>query len=119
MAITTLYGLANCDLCNEARAWLAKEGIEHDFYDLRKNRLTPDLLDRWLQQVSWETLINRRGTTWRKLPDVEKIGVDAVKARRLMLAHPSLIKRPVLEVGAAVVVGFSSSKYDVVFEGAD
>jgi arsenate reductase len=119
MSATILYGLANCSSCKEAREWLDAEGISYDFHDLRKQGLGEERLDRWLKELGWEVLLNRRGTTWRSLPDANRIGLDAAKARRLMLSYPSLIKRPVLEVGAAIVVGFSRSKYDVVFEGAD
>ncbi len=114
-----LYGLANCDSCRKARAWLQAHGIEHRFHDFRKDGLPRERLERWLAEAGWETLLNRRGTTWRQLPDADKAGVNAGRAHRLMLAHPSLIKRPVLEIGAAVVVGFSSAQYDVAFEGAD
>lgn len=119
MAGTTLYGLANCDSCRKARAWLDTHGIEHRFHDLRKSGLSAAQLDGWLVKLGHETLLNRRGTTWRGLPATDKTALDASKARRLMLAHTSLVKRPILEVGAAVIVGFSSAQYDVVFEGAD
>jgi arsenate reductase (glutaredoxin) len=119
MSATTLYGLANCGSCKAARAWLDQHGIEHRFHDFRKAGLPPERFEHWLAQAGWEVLLNRRGTTWRNLPDGDKAGVNAARARKLMLAHPSLIKRPVLEIGAAVVVGFSSAQYDVVFEGAD
>jgi Spx/MgsR family transcriptional regulator len=119
VSATTLYGLANCGSCKDARAWLSAHGIEHRFHDFRKDGLPPVLLDRWLAELGWETLLNRRGTTWRGLPESGKKRLGAAEARRLMLAHPSLVKRPVLEVGAALVVGFNSAQYDVVFEGAD
>ncbi len=119
MSGTVLYGLAHCDSCKQARAWLESQGIEYDFHDLKKSGLEPKLLDQWIDSVGVDVLLNRRGTTWRKLPESDKGEMDTVKARKLMLAHTSLIKRPVLQVGAAVVVGFSSAQYDVVFEGAD
>lgn len=119
MSATILYGLANCSSCKDASAWLDAKGIAYSFHDFRKQGLAAERLDRWLHELGWEVLLNRRGTTWRSLPDSHRIGLDASKARKLMLSYPSLIKRPVLEVGAAVVVGFSRSKYDVVFEGAD
>ncbi|MGH8459389.1 MAG: arsenate reductase, partial [Nevskiales bacterium] len=118
-AATTLYGLANCDSCRNARAWLDAHGIEHHFHDFRKDGLSSALLDHWLSELAWEELLNRRGSTWRGLPDADKARLGTAKVRKLMLAHPSLIKRPLLEVGAALVVGFSSAQYDVVFEGAD
>lgn len=119
MGVTTLYGLARCDSCLKARAWLDERGIEHRFHDYRRDGLPSASFERWLGEVGWESLLNRRGTTWRKLPDSDKTGLTAARARRLMQAHPSLIKRPVLENGAAVIVGFSSAQYDVAFEGAD
>ncbi len=119
MTATTLYGLSNCDTCRNARSWLDSRGIEHAFHDFKKDGLPAVHLDRWLSELSWETLLNRRGTTWRGLSDTDKTRLSTGKVRKLMLANPSLIKRPVLEVGAALVVGFSSAQYDVVFEGAD
>lgn len=119
MSATTLYGLANCDSCKKARAWLDEHGIVHRFHDFKKEGLLAAQLDRWLDQLGWEALLNRRGTTWRGIPEFDKTKLTAAKARQLMLTHSSLVKRPVLEVGAAMVVGFSSAQYDVVFEGAD
>jgi arsenate reductase len=119
MTATMLYGLSNCDTCRNARTWLDAHGIEYAFHDFKKNGLPPARLDRWLDELDWEALLNRRGTTWRGLPDSDKARLNTGKVRKLMLAHPSLIKRPVLEVGAALIVGFSSAQYDVVFEGAD
>lgn len=119
MSTTTLYGLANCDSCKEARAWLDEHGIVHHFHDFKKEGLPAARLDNWLDELGWEVLLNRRGTTWRGLSDLDKTRLNAAKARKLMLAHSSLVKRPVLEVGAALIVGFSSAQYDVVFEGAD
>lgn len=119
MSATTLYGLANCGTCKNARAWLDAQGIHYAFHDFKKSGLMPALLDHWLEELGWETLLNRRGTTWRGLTDADKTHLDMTTARTLMLKQPSLIKRPVLAVGAALVVGFSSAQYDVVFEGAD
>jgi len=119
MTTTTLYGLGNCDSCRNARAWLDTHGIVHRFHDFKKEGLPPELLNRWLAELGWEALLNRRGTTWRGLSDSDKSGLGLNKARRLMLEHTSLVRRPVLEVGAAVVVGFNSAQYDVIFEGAD
>jgi Spx/MgsR family transcriptional regulator len=116
---TTLYGLTHCGSCRNARAWLDEHGIEYRFHDFHKDGLPPALLNRWLAAAGWEALLNRKGTTWRGLADADKAGLDANKARKLMLAHSSLIKRPVLEVGAGLVIGFSSAQYDVAFEGAD
>ncbi len=119
MSVTTLYGLSNCDSCKKARSWLADHGIVHHFHDFKKEGLSPERLDHWLASHDWESLINRRGTTWRRLAERDKADLNASKARKLMLANTSLIKRPVLEVGAAILIGFDSAQYDVAFEGAD
>ena len=105
---TTLYGIPNCDTVKKARAWLAAEGVEHAFHDFRKAGVPPDHLDRWLDAAGWETLLNRKGTTWRKLdPATQGQAQDAGGARALMLAQPSVIKRPVVEwADGRVTVGF-------------
>ncbi|MBE7365977.1 ArsC family reductase [Ramlibacter pallidus] len=105
---TTLYGIPNCDTVKKARAWLAGEGVEHAFHDFKKAGVPPDHLDRWMQSAGWEKLLNRQGTTWRKLdPAVQAGARDAAGARSLMLAQPSVIKRPVVEwPDGAVTVGF-------------
>lgn len=106
----TVHGIKTCDTCRKALKWLSERGVEHRFHDLRADGLASADLDRWIGAVGWETLLNRRGTTWRKLPAGETEGVDAAKARALMLAHPTLIKRPVFDDGALVVVGFGKAE---------
>ena len=111
-----LYGIRNCDTVKKARAWLADQGIEMTFHDFKSEGVTMDQLDRWVKAVSWETLLNRKGTTWRGLPDEVKDGVtDAASAKRVMLENPSVIKRPVLELDDKVNVGFSPEKYNELF----
>lgn len=105
-----LHGLKNCDTCKKALAWLKAEGKPHRFHDLRADGLTEAMLDHWLSALGWEVLLNKRGTTWRGLPASETEGVDAMRARQLMLAHPALIKRPVIQAGATVIVGFGESE---------
>ena len=105
-----VYGLKNCDTCRKALKWLAAEGFEHRFHDVRADGLDGAEIDRWLGNVPWETLLNRRGTTWRKLPDADTDGVDEARARDLMLTHPALIKRPVFDDGARVIVGFKADQ---------
>ena len=100
-----LYGMKSCDACRKARRFLADSGQEHRFHDLRADGLTPADLARWVTAVGWEKLLNRRGTTWRQLDPADKDGIDEAKAMRLMLAHPALVKRPVIEAGDRVVVG--------------
>ncbi len=101
-----VHGLKNCDSCRKALSWLEAEEIDHSFHDLRADGLDADTLDRWIAAAGWEALLNRRSTTWRNLTDHEKLGIDEARARALMLANPTLIKRPVIEVGSTVHVGF-------------
>ena len=105
-----VYGIRNCDTCRKALKWLAAEGIAHRFHDFRTDGLEPASLSRWVQEAGWEKLLNRRGTTWRKLPDSDKDGVDEAKAETLMAGNPTLIKRPVFETGKQVLVGFSAQE---------
>jgi Spx/MgsR family transcriptional regulator len=100
-----LYGLKSCDACRKARRFLADSGREHRFHDLRADSLSPADLDRWVATVGWERLLNRRGTTWRQLDPADRDGIDEAKAMRLMLAHPALVKRPVMEAGDRLLVG--------------
>lgn len=102
-----IHGLKNCDTCKKARKWAEQEGLEHRFHDVRADGLTGQMLDAWLGQVSWEVLLNRRGTTWRGLDEAVKETVDAAKARDLMLEHPALIKRPVFDRDGAISVSFT------------
>ena len=106
----TVYGIKNCDTCKKALKWLTAEGIEHRFHDFRADGLDAADLARWAQAAGWEKLLNRRGTTWRKLAEADKDGVDAAKAETLMAANPTLIKRPVFDAGGQVLVGFSAAE---------
>ena len=108
----TLYGIPNCDTVKRARAWLAEQGIAHEFHDFKKAGVPEARLDAWLAAVGWETLLNRKGTTWRKLSDASREAVtDAASARAVMLAHPSAIKRPVVEwPDGRLTVGFEALK---------
>jgi arsenate reductase len=107
----TLYGIPNCDTVKRARAWLAAQGIEHAFHDFKKAGVPTAGLDAWLAAAGWETLLNRRGTAWRALPDDLKAGVhDAASARAVMLAQASTIKRPVVDWGdGGLTVGFDEA----------
>jgi arsenate reductase len=103
----TLYGIPNCDTVKRARAWLGEHAIETRFHDFKKQGVPPARLDAWLQALGWEALVNRPGTTWRRLDDATRDAVvDAASARALMLAEPSVIKRPVIEWGRRTSVGF-------------
>ena len=106
----TVYGLKNCDTCRKAMKWLAAEGVDAQLHDLRADGLTSDMLGAWVSALGWEALLNRRGTTWRKLPDADKDGVDGSRAAALMLEHPALIKRPVFDLGGVFVVGFKDAE---------
>jgi arsenate reductase len=110
MAIT-IYGIKNCDTIKKARAWLADNGVEAVFHDYKSAGLERDRLESWVGAVGWAKLLNRAGTTFRKLPEAEKDGLDEAKAIRLMLAQPGMIKRPVLDLGGELVVGFSPELY--------
>lgn len=104
----TLYGIPNCDTVSKARKWLAAEGIDYVFHDFRKDGADEAQIAAWADELGWEVLLNRRGTTWRKLPDTDKENIDADSAVRLMAAHPAMIKRPVFDLGTRRLVGFKS-----------
>jgi Spx/MgsR family transcriptional regulator len=109
----TLYGIANCDTVKRARAWLNAHDVDAAFHDFKKAGVPPARLDAWLATVGWERLLNRKGTAWRKLDEAVRIGVvDAPSARAVMLAQPSVIKRPVVEWNAdTVTVGFDPEQW--------
>jgi Spx/MgsR family transcriptional regulator len=111
MAIT-LYGIANCDTVKKARAWLAAQDVAYRFHDFKKEGVPTAHLDAWIEAVGWEKLVNRQGTTWRKLAaDAQAAVKDAASARELMLAQPSVIKRPVVEWGPRTTVGFDAEAW--------
>ena len=107
----TIYGIKNCDTMKKARAWLDKHGVDYSFHDYKTAGIDKDRLARWSKAVGWEVLLNRAGTTFRKLPDAEKTNLTEKKAMALMLAQPSMIKRPVLDVGGKLLVGFKPESY--------
>lgn len=112
MTALTLYGIPNCDTVKKARAWLAESGVEHAFHDYKKQGVPAALLDGWLAALGWEALLNRKGTTWRKLDPAAQAAVnDASSARALMLAQPSVIRRPVLVRGSELRVGFDAGEW--------
>ena len=112
MSTTTVYGITNCDTVKRARAWLTDHGIDYAFHDFKKQGVPEADLDRWLASAGWETLVNRKGTTWRKLdPAVQAAVHDAASARALMLAQASVIKRPVVEWGPKTTVGFDPAAW--------
>lgn len=108
----TLYGIPNCDTVKKARAFLAERGVAHAFHDFRKQGVPVDALDRWIAGLGWEALLNRRGTTWRQLDPARQARVaDAASAKALMLELPSVIRRPVVENGAELHVGFDATDW--------
>ena len=107
-----LYGIRNCDTVKKARAWLDARGVAYGFHDYKTAGIDAARLRAWAAELGWEKLLNRAGTTFRKLPDAEKEGLDADKAIALMLAQPSMIKRPVLDLGERRLLGFSEAGYE-------
>jgi arsenate reductase len=109
----TLYGIPNCDAVKKARAYLDGRGLGYHFHDYRKAGVTAADLERWSEVVGWERLLNKAGSTFKKLPDADKADIDAAKAIALMVANPSMIKRPVVEGGKTLLVGFAPAVYDI------
>lgn len=108
---TTIYGIKACDTMKKARAWLDDKGVAYAFHDYKASGIDAKTLKGWAGKVGWEKLLNRSGTTFRKLPDADKEGIDEAKAIALMVAQPSMIKRPVLEIGRELIVGFKPEDY--------
>ena len=108
----TLYGIPNCDTVKMARAYLDGRGLGYHFHDYKKAGVTAADLGRWSEVVGWERLLNKAGTTFKILPDADKADIDAAKAIALMVANPSMIKRPVVEGGKTLLVGFAPAVYD-------
>src|SRR6187431_2592562 len=111
---TMLYGIKNCDTMKKARSWLEEHNVEYAFHDYKAEGIDKVRLQGWIKAAGWETLLNRAGTTFRKLPDAEKQDIDEKRAIALMLEQPSMIKRPVLERGRKLLVGFSPEKYSAL-----
>jgi arsenate reductase (glutaredoxin) len=111
----TLYGIKNCDTMKKARAWLDGHGVAYDFHDYKAAGIDRATLEGWVKEFGWETVLNRAGTTFRKLPEVDRAEIDAAKAVDLMIAQPSMIKRPVLDTGSARIVGFRPDQYAEAF----
>lgn len=107
----TLYGIRNCDTIRKARAWLDAHEVAYDFHDYKTAGIDRALLTAWVEELGWEAVLNRAGTTFRALAPHQRDGLDATRAITLMLAHPSLIKRPMLDLGTHRVVGFSPATY--------
>ena len=111
----TLYGIPNCDTVKKARTWLDQHDVAFAFHDYKKAGIDRPRLERWVAEHGWQTVLNRAGTTFRALPDADKADLDAGKAIDLMLAQPSMIKRPVLDLGDRTLVGFKPDLYEAAF----
>jgi len=111
----TIHGIKNCDTMKKARAWLESHGVAHAFHDYKSAGIDAATLQRWAEEVGWETLLNRAGTTFRKLPDIDRQDLTEAKAIALMLVQPGMIKRPVLSGAGALLVGFRSETYAARF----
>jgi len=107
----TIYGIRNCDTMKKAFAWLDSHGVDYVFHDYKKDGISKKDIEVWSKEVGWESLLNRAGTTFRKLPDKDKEGLTAAKAVKLMAEQPSMIKRPVLDLGRKLLVGFKPDEY--------
>jgi arsenate reductase len=112
----TIYGIKNCDTMKKARAWLDHLGVSYGFHDYKAAGIERSILEDWAREVGWESLLNRAGTTFRKLPEADKEGLTEKKAIALMVSQPSMIKRPVLKVGSRLLVGFKPEQYEKALE---
>ena len=111
----TLYGIPNCDTVKKARTWLEGRGVDYVFHDYKKAGIDRASLEQWCDEHGWETVLNRAGTTFRKLPEADRADLDQDRAIALMLAQPSMIKRPVLDLGDRRIVGFKPEIYEAAF----
>jgi len=109
--VLTIYGIRNCDTCRKAQKWLDANSVKYHFHDVRADGLEKVDLARWAKRAGWQKLLNTRSTTWRSLPESARSNIDETSALQLMQQHPTLIKRPVLELNGKVLVGFSAKDY--------
>ena len=114
--MVTIFGIRNCDTVRKTRRWLDGHAVEYRFHDIRADGLSRLLLESWVQALGWENLLNRRGTTWRKLPESVRGNIDRRTAIKLMLEQPAMIKRPVLDLGDSLHLGFSEAAYTDLFQ---
>ena len=113
--MTTLYGIKNCDTIKKARKWLSDNGVDYNFHDVRVDGIDAATIEQWVDQAGWETVLNRRGTTWRKLDSTVQEATNRDTVTALLLEHPEMIKRPVLDVDGAVSIGFKAEHYQTIF----
>jgi arsenate reductase (glutaredoxin) len=111
----TLYGIPNCDTVKKARVWLDGKGIAYTFHDYKKQGADPAKIASWIDQAGWEKVLNRAGTTFKKLPDADKEGLDAAKVVTVLAANPSAIKRPIVEHPGELLVGFKEAEWEAAF----
>ena len=111
-----LFGIRNCDTVRKARRWLDGQGVEYSFHDVRSDGLSRTQLESWVKTLGWENLLNRRGTTWRKLPQAVRDNINKRAAVKLMLEQPAMIKRPVLDLGNSMHLGFSEETWTRLFQ---
>ena len=113
--MATLYGIKNCDTIKKAQKWLTDNGIEYTFHDVRIDGVDADTIESWIDQAGWEAVLNRRGTTWRKLDHALQESTSRDNVAALLMENPAMIKRPVLNVGGAVTIGFKADQYQTIF----
>jgi arsenate reductase len=113
--LITLYGIKNCDTVKKARKWLEVNGIEHQFHDFRVDGLDSDAVSQWLGELGWEQLVNKRSTTWKQLDQKTRDAMDSQVAKKAIIEHPTLIKRPLLDIGHQRFTGFSDKTYQAIF----
>ena len=111
----TVFGIKNCDTIKKARNWLTDQGIEYQFHDFRANGIDRDRIETWIQQAGWETVLNRRGTTWRKLDPSIQEATTSDNVAALLAEHPAMIKRPVLDNDGVITIGFKAEQYQTIF----
>jgi arsenate reductase len=114
--MVTIFGIRNCDTVRKARRWLDGQGVEYSFHDVRSDGLSRTQLESWVKTLGWENLLNRRGTTWRKLPEAVRDNINKRVAVKLMLEQPAMIKRPVLDLGNSMHLGFSEATWTELFQ---
>lgn len=119
MSELTIYGIPSCDSCRSARKWLADNNREYRFHDLRQHGVDIQMLERWAQSLNWQTILNTRSATWRRIPEIDRADITMSRAFALILDHPTLIKRPILECGEHVTAGFSAGDYESLFAKID
>ena len=112
----TLYGIKNCDTIKKARNWLTDNGIEYKFHDVRADGIDAASIEQWIEQAGWETVLNRRGTTWRKLESSVQESTNRDNVSALLAEHPAMIKRPVLDIDGRITIGFKAENFQSIFE---